>query len=204
MRRILIAGLLKLELPAATVRLIDGGSLPVAGEQYVTRDPFLGVLSGFQSLTEGVGDEAPAGALTFIPPDSTPAAQLNSGANQGARLRLYTVEIDQETGLPIGAAQQEADWIVDFPAVTVDENVREVEFVCVSGGDRFFQINRGNTLAPNFHRGIHPGEAGLDNASGVETSVPWGAPSAPRGVSASGGAPGGGGARAGGGMVNLV
>lgn len=193
MRRILIAGLLKLELPGATVRLIDGGSLPVAGEQYVARDPFLGVLSGFQSLTEGVGDEAPAGALTFIPPGNTPAADLNSGANQGARLRLYTVEIDDETGLPIGAAQQEADWIVDFPAVSIDGDAREVEFVCVSGGDRFFQVDRGNTLSPTFHRSVHPGEAGLDNASGVETSVPWGAPSAPRGVSAAGGGGGYGG-----------
>lgn len=193
MRRVTIAGLLKLELPAATVRLIDGGSLPVGGEQYIARDPFLGVLSGFQSLTEGVGDEAPAGALTFIPPDSAASADLNSASNQGSRLRLYTVEIDNETGLPIGAAQQEADWIVDFPALSVDENAREVEFVCVSGGDRFFQVNRGNVLAPNFHRGIHPGEAGLDNASGVETSVPWGAPSAPRGTTVSPAGGGGGG-----------
>lgn len=195
MRRIMIAGLLKLELPAATVRLIDGGSLPVAGEQYVTRDPFLGVLSGFQSLTEGVGDEAPAGALTFIPPDSTPAAELNSVTNQGSRLRLYTVEVDHETGLPVGDAQQEADWIVDFPAISVAEGAREIEFVCVSGGDRFFQMNRGNTLSPTFHRSVHPGEAGLDNASGVETSVPWGAPSQPRGtaiVGSSGGATGAG------------
>lgn len=187
MQRITIAGLLKLELPAATVRLVDGGTLVVDGETYLSRDPLIGVLSAFEALTEGVGDEAPAGVLTFLPPDTTPASALNSGAVQGSRCRMWTVEIDADTGLVIGEPQQEADWIVDFPALSVGEGQRELELTFVSGGDRFFQMDRGNTLSPTLHRNIHPGEAGLDNASGVETSVPWGAPSAPRGMAGSGG-----------------
>jgi hypothetical protein len=185
--RITMAGMLKLELPAATVRLVDGGTLPVDGETYLSRDPFIGVLSGFEALNEGVGDEAPAGSLTFLPPDATPAAALNTGDNQGARLRLWTVDVDQATGLPIGAPTQEADWIVDYPAMSIGEGERELELAFVSSGDRFFQVDRGNALAPNFHRSIHPGEAGLDAASGAETSVPWGAPSQPRGTSMSSG-----------------
>lgn len=204
MQRITIAGLLKLELPATTVRLIDGGTLDVAGETYLARDPFIGVLSGFEALNEGVGDEAPAGALTFLPPDETPAADLNAGSNQGARLRLWTAEIDEDTGLIIGEAQQEADWIVDYPAMTIDRGTRELELAFVSGGDRFFQVMRGNSLSPAFHRSVHPGEAGLDNASGVETSVPWGAPSAPRGTASTGGSAGGSFGAGYNGNVNLV
>jgi hypothetical protein len=193
-KRITMAGMLKLELPAATVRLVDGGTLTVDGETYLARDPFIGVLSGFEALNEGVGDEAPAGSLTFLPPDATPAAALNTGASQGARLRLWTVDVDQDTGLVIGAPLQEADWIVDYPTMTIDIGQRELELAFVSGGDRFFQIDRGNALSPTFHRSVHPGEAGLDAASGAETSVPWGAPSQPRGTAvSSGGSAGGGG-----------
>lgn len=191
MRRILIAGLLKLELPARAVLLSDaGGTVTFAGDRYGARDALLGVLAGFESLQEGVGDEAPAAALTFLLPDATAAASVNTGAVQNSRCRLWLAEIDADTGLLIGTPSQEADWIVDYTALSLDQGKRELEIGFVSSGDRFFQRDRGNSLTPAFHRGVHPGEAGLDNASGVATSVAWGATSQPRGTS-SGGALGG-------------
>ena len=203
-QRITLAAVLKVELPSHTARLIDGGVLVIGGEVYTARDPLLGVVNGYESLTEGVGDEAPAGSLTFLPPIEAPAATLNSATNQGARVRLWTAEVDSDTGLLIGLPQQEADWIVDYPVLTLGMEKCELELACVSGGDRLFQVNKGNGLSPTYHRGIHPGEAGLDNASGVSMSVAWGAPAAPRGTTTSGG--GGGGVSGGGfnmaGMAN--
>lgn len=191
-QRITLAALLKVELPGHTARLIDGGTLVVGGETYTARDALLGVVDGYEALTEGVGDEAPAGSLTFLPPDDAPATTLNSAASQGARVRLWSAEVDADTGAIIGAAMQEADWIVDYPALTIGTGKRELELACVSGGDRLFQVDKGNALSPTYHRGIHPGEAGLDNASGVTASVAWGAPAAPRGTSSAGvGVPGG-------------
>lgn len=187
MRDILIAGLLKLELPGHTVLLTDGGgTVTFAGDVYGSLDSVLGRLSAFEVLDEGVGDEAPAATLTFLLPDATTAAAVNTGAMQNARCRLYLVEIDRETGLPIGTPQQEADWIVDTTSLAIAEKKRELEIGFVSSGDRFFQRDRGNSLTPAFHRGVHPGEAGLDNASGVATSVAWGATAQPRGTSGSG------------------
>jgi hypothetical protein len=181
--RIMLAGLLRIELPGHDARLSDGGAVTVAGETYRARDARLGVVDGLEALTEGVADEAPAALLRFLPPDDVAAATLNDPAQAGSRVRLWTVEVDAETGAPIGAPEQEADWIVDFPALTIGIGERALELACVSGGDRLFQRDRGNSLAPNFHRSIFAGEAGLDNASGVETAVPWGAPSPARGVS---------------------
>jgi hypothetical protein len=186
-RRILIAGLLKLELPGHTVLLADGGgTVPWNGDTFGLRDSVLGVLSGFEALQEGIGDEAPAAALTFLLPDATAASAVNTGAVQNSRCRLWLSEIDADTGLLIGTPSQEADWIVDYTALSLDQGKRELEIGFVSSGDRFFQRDRGNSLAPAFHRGVHPGEAGLDNASGVATSLAWGAASPPRGVSGGG------------------
>ena len=184
-QRITLAGLLKVELPGHTVRLVDGGVLVVGGETYTSRDSLLGVVDGYQALTEGVSDEAPAGSLIFLPPNDAPATAFNSATNQGARVRIYVAEVDADTGLVIGSPQQEVDWIVDFPALTLGMQRCQLELACVSGGDRLFQLNRGNSLSPTYHRGIHPGEAGLDNASGVSRPVPWGAASAPRGTTSA-------------------
>jgi hypothetical protein len=183
-QRILLAGLLKVELPGHTARLCDGGSVWFEDELYTARDELLGVLDTAEALTEGVGDEAPAASLIFLPPDSAPAAALNSGANQGARIRAYLVEIDADTGLVIGPGEQLADWIVDYPALTIGEEKRELELACVSSGDRLFQVDRGNSLSPTFHEGIYPGEAGLREASGVSSTFAWGTASPARGTGA--------------------
>lgn len=183
-QRIVLTGLLKIELPGHTARLCDGGVVTFDGEEYRGRDALLGVLDGAEALTEGVGDEAPAASLTFLPPDSAPAATLNSATVQGARVRAWTAEIDPDSGLTLGTADQLADWIVDYPALTLGIGKRELELACVSGGQRFFQVDRGNSLSPAFHREIYPGETGLDQASEVSTSFAWGTAAPARGTSA--------------------
>jgi hypothetical protein len=191
--RIVMAAALKLELPGHTARLVDGGALTIGGESYAARDPVIGVAESFEALTEGVADEAPAGVITFLPPDATAASMLNDPASQGARCRLMITEVDADTGQPIGAVEQLADWIVDTTTMVIAAGARQLEVAFVSGGDRLFQIDRGNVLSPAFHRSVHPGEAGLDNASGVATAVAWGAASPARGVTSYSGGYGGGG-----------
>lgn len=184
-----LAGLLKLELPGQTVRLVDGGTLTVAGETYLSRDATMGTIAALDALNEGVGEEAPAGLITFNPPDSVNASVLMDPAWQGARLRLWIAEVGDD-GAPVGTPDQQADWIVDQPSMVLGRGKRQLEMMFVSGGQRLFQRDRGNSLSPAFHKSVHPGETGLDNASGVATSVPWGAPSAPRGITSAGGAAG--------------
>lgn len=184
MERVLLTGLMKLELPARAITLCDGGFVRWNGDLYQVKDSEFGILTGFDALTEGVGDEAPAGTLTMAPPTTTAAALLTAPGNQGSRLRLWVAEIDESTGGVIGKPDQMVDWQVDSMRLRIGRGARLLEIGCVSHGQRLMLRNEGNTLSPSFHRMIYPGEAGLDNATGLTTDVAWGAAAAPRGASA--------------------
>ena len=196
MDRIGIAVILKAELPGHTARIVDGGTITVDGETYTSRDTVLGVPVGFESLNEGVGDEAATGALTFLPGD-TPSSTLNDPTWQGSRLRIWTVEFGEDSGEPIGDPVAAADFILDRPMLNFENSQRTLDLECTSTAERLFMLNTGNSLSPSFHQSIWPGEKGLANASGVGKAVAWGAAAAPRGSST--GAPGGGGGFDGGG-----
>ena len=82
-----------LEAAGHTARLIDGGSLTVGAETYRARDTLLGVLDGLEALTEGVGDEAPAAVLRFLPPDDADAETLNNATASTAVDNLEQVSM---------------------------------------------------------------------------------------------------------------
>lgn len=194
--RIMIAAVMEATLPGHTARISDGGVVVVDAETYASEDSVLGVPIAFESLNEGVGDEAPVAAITFNPPGSVASADLNDPALANSRIRISIVEIDEDDGTQVGDVEQVADLIVDNPSLRFENNARQLEFACVSNAERLFLVNQGNSLSPSFHEQIWPGEKGLTNASGVSRSVAWGAAAAPRGSStgvAGGGGGGGGG-----------
>ncbi len=184
MNRILLAAILQIDLPEHTVRLVDGGTLPVDGATFSSRDDVLGVPKEFVALTEGVGDEAPAGVIVFLvpPEDEVPASALTDPAWQGSRVRTWIAEVDAETGTVIGTPDQQSDWIIDQTILRQGDGPRELDLVCISHGQRLLEIDRGNSLSPSFHKSIHPGETGLDNGVGVSATFPWAAAQAPRGI----------------------
>lgn len=193
--RVLLAGLMKIELPIRAVLLCDGGFVRWGDDTFEVEDPDFGVLVGFEALTEGVGDEAPAGVLSLATPSTAAAAILSRPGYQGSRVRLWVAEIDEATGAIIGEPDLMIDWQIDSTRLRVARGTRTLEIACVTRGQRLMLVNDGNTLSPAFHRSIHPNEAGLDNATGLTVDVAWGAASAPRGVSSSGGGGAGGGGR---------
>jgi hypothetical protein len=83
MDRILFVGLVKIELPDHTILLCDGGFLIVDGEEYSSSDPYFGTIEKLESLEEGVGDEVPAGRLTFLPKSTAAAADLSGAGHAG-------------------------------------------------------------------------------------------------------------------------
>lgn len=180
--RIMLAGLMLLELPGRTIRLCDGGVVPVDGETYVGSDPDFGTLAGFEALTEGVGDEAPSGAITMLPPSSAAAATLSRPEYQNSRLRLYVAELDVDTGLPIGAPDQQADWQTDTTVLRIGRGSRSLEIGCVSRAQRLLAINEGNVLSSAAHQRVFSGETGFDQATGLTNQVAWGEATPPRGV----------------------
>src|SRR3546814_520081 len=95
----LVVGLLKIELPDATIRLLDGsGQLVFDGETYTGRDPVFGSLAAVEAIEDGVGDEAPALNFTLLPASDAASAELASPDMQGSVVSLWLAAVDRATG----------------------------------------------------------------------------------------------------------
>ena len=186
MDRVLLSGLMKLELPGRNVLLCDGGLVKWGADTFVGIDPDFGTLAGFDALTEGVGDEAPAGTLTLLPKSTAAAATISTPGYQNSRLRLWIAEIDENTGSVMGTPDLMADWQLDRTTLKIGRGQRSLDLGCVTRSQRLLARNEGNVLSSAFHSRIFAGERGLDNAVGLEATFAWGAASTPRGVVASG------------------
>ena len=64
---------------------------------------------------------------------------------------------------------------------------RVLSISVVSNAERLFELDIGNSLSPTFHKSVHPGEKGHDNASGLKVQVAWGTESNAGSGTASGG-----------------
>jgi hypothetical protein len=173
--------MLKIELPVRTVLLCDGGKLDWAGEEYTQHDSLFGVFAELGTIREGTGDQAPS--LTIkLTPDPAPAADaLIDPGYQFARVRIWTADVDQRSGTIIGDPVQDLDMLIDVPRLRFPKEGRSLEIDCVSGWQRLFDINEGNVLNGPMHRRIYSSEAGMDNTTGVSTTVAWG-DKGPRGI----------------------
>lgn len=181
-----LAGLLKWETGAGDVRLCDGGTLVFNSETYLSKHPIFGSLAGFDSISEGVNDEAPAGVLMFSPAPDADIDVINSPDLQGTPLKMWIAEVDRETGAIIGTPEQVLNSMVDAPRIRAARGKLMLEVDIISRAERLFLLNEGNYLSGEYHRRLYPGERGLDNATGVPRSVPWGVAGAPRGTSSGG------------------
>lgn len=182
MERVTLVGIMKLELPGRSILLCDGGMVPYAGELYQSDDVTFGTVAGFEALTEGVGDELPAGTITFLPPDIAAAVELSQPGYQNSRLRLWIGEVDEASGLLFGEPDLMADWQTDKTVLKRSTGTRALEMVCVTRSQRLLTRNDGNALSSTAHQRVFAGERGFDNAVGMEMEVPWGVIAPPRGV----------------------
>ena len=207
MRRILLAGLILIDLPGHQVRLCDGGMVKGFGADFTARDALFGSVSGFEALSEGVGDEIPGGMLTFLPPAGVKSSDLIKGSYQNARLAMWIAEVNERTGRVVGTPDLQIEAQVDVCRMRFGKQQRLLEVEFTARAERLFLIDEGNTLSPQFHQSVWPGETGLDQATGLTIEQAWGAKSPLRGVVGGGstaGFGGGAGGRAGGGMVAYV
>lgn len=186
MDRILLVGLMKMELPGRTVLLCDGGFLRWGDDVYRSEDAEFGTLAGFEAMEEGVGDVIPAGTLTMLPASTGAAATISRPGYQGSRIRLWIAEVDEGTGTIIGTPDLQADWQLDRTTLTIGKGKRSLAIGCVTRAQRLLARNEGNVLSSAFHASVFPGERGHDNATGLAGSFAWGVASPPRGVVASG------------------
>jgi len=181
----IIVGLLKIELPDATITVIDGASeIQFASETYVGRDPVFGVLAAVDDISDGVGDEAPAMRFTFHPASDAAAAELAGATMQGSPVQLWLAVVDRATGAIIPDPLPIFFGALDQPTLSLDRGTRELEYDCVSHMERLFENQEGVRLADSWHQQIWPSEKGLFNVSALTKTIYWGV-HAPAGVIAA-------------------
>ena len=193
MARVALMGLLRIDLPAATVRLCDGGFMVMDGDTYRSADDTFGSLGGIRALAEGVGDEVPALELSLLPPGSAAVGDLSQPGYQVSRVRLWIGEYDVDLGTLAGTADLMFDGQLDQSILSVGRNSRELALTVVSTAERLFNRNEGNALSPSWHKSVWPGETGHDEGTGLTIAVAWGVESPRSGVATGGGGLGSGG-----------
>lgn len=178
--KVMIAGLVKIQLPDTDLRLCDGGFVYFNAEKYTSAVDDFGAIESVETSEESIGDDAPSGRLTFLPESTAAAATLSQPEFQGSPMRFWLVEIDEATGT-VSDSELIADWLLDTTKLRVSKSHRWLDMEANSVADRLFNINEGNVLSPTFHERVWTGEHGLDNATGVPTTVAWGTKAPPRG-----------------------
>lgn len=181
-----LAWLVKLELPAATLRFTDGGQAIWAAETFRSEDAVFGTLGEAEAPDEVIGDEAPAITVNILPKDAAAAATLSAPEYQGSPFRVWLARIDRTTGEVDGDPELAADMELDTTRLVAGRRTRRLEMGLVASAERLFMINEGAVLSGRFHKSVWPGELGFDNATGTPYSKAWGVQGPPRGSSSGG------------------
>lgn len=168
-----LTGLVKIELPSHTIRLCDGGFFEYDSEIYRSKDTVFGTIESYESIEEGVGDIVPAVILTMLPPSTSAVADISQPGNQTARVTFTIAEYDADTGEIITADTQFLGQ-VDQTIFHLGKTTRKLTMSVVSLFERVFEGNLGNSLDPQFHKSVWPGETGHDHATGLNVAVAWG------------------------------
>lgn len=194
MDSVTLAGLVKIELPAKTLRLCDGAFVIWGAETFFSSDDDFGNVGALDPVSEGVGDSAPALRLTFQPSSTAAAADLSQPGWQGCRVRVWIAEVNPANNQVVGTPSLQFDGQTDTTELIVGQAKRAVVMDIVSRAERLFVIDEGNTLSDRFHQTLYPGERGEENATGIGVGVAWGTalPAQSYGLGFTGGGSGGG------------
>lgn len=188
----IVFGAVRIALPGATLRLLDGSGVVVfGGETYVGEDATFGVLGSISALTDGTGDEAPAFDITIIPPDDTAAGTLAGATMQGSGVQLWLGAVDRATGSPLGDPYLVFAGEIDVPVISAGAQGRTVEYQVVSVMERLFDEDEGAKLSDAFHQSIWPGETAFFDVTGIEQTIYWGQQPVNATVTTGGGSGGG-------------
>lgn len=187
-----IAGLIQIDLPGYTLRLVDGGHVVWNGQNFVSRDPRFGSIASIGGFEDGIGDSAPSVTIELFPATTVAATDLSAPNMQGSQVRMWLAVINPSTGQPIPDPYLIFIGDLDQTTLRAGRGTRRVQLECTSGFERFFEAEEGNRMSDAFHKSIWPGETGLANMTGVEKRVYWGAEAPPPSAPGYGGAGGGG------------
>lgn len=173
--RALVTLLIETILPAHTMRLlVGGGAIAWGGNSYGSTDSVFGTLGAIDAIEDGDGDQAPALAMTLVPPNTTTAATLCDPSYQGSSNKVWLAGIDPATGLLVPDPYLLFAGQIDQPTLNVSRGGLTVDFECVSQFELLLEDDEGARLSDAFQQSIWPGETGFANITGIERDIYWG------------------------------
>lgn len=173
-----LVGLIKIELPTQTIRWCSGGFQQWGSETFTGSDDIFGVIGSVDPLDEGITDEIPALEMVCYPTNAATPGDLSQPGFQTSRVRFWIAEYTPTTGVIVGTPDLLFDGMLDQTRFTVGKE-RTLAMSVVSLCERMLALNIGNSMNPNFHKSIWPGETGHDQATGLSQQVAWGTDSPP-------------------------
>lgn len=196
-----IFGVLKIVLPDATLRLVDGSAEISISETggtfvYAGEDPEFGVWDAVDDFEDGAGDNAPGMTVRLLPASDEAAATLSDPDNQGSPISYAVAARNDATGVVIGEPYPLLFGEIEVPVHRFGGTENTVDLDVVGGMEQLFFEDEGIRLAQSFHEQVWPGELGFSHVTGVTANVYWGvkgkdATSSPGGTTGGGGSGGG-------------
>lgn len=180
--------LLRLDLPAGSVFLSDGGVTVWGGDTYRADDDVLGGFSQISEISDGLGPELPELEISFASPSNAALTPLQSGAYQRSAVRLWLAEFSPATGAVVGTPDLRFAGNLDRVRQSFGYRALSITVSCVPALESLFLTDDGNGLSAEFHKSIWPGETGHDQATGLVIPISWGVAGSQAGAGAPVGA----------------
>jgi hypothetical protein len=179
---IVMAGLLRIDLPARVIRLSDFGDTRWGADLFESSDSIWGPVQAIGMGQEGIGDFATGGSISFSPPSVSSPGGLSHRTFQGSIMKFWIAEISRVTGLVVGNPVLQFQGWVDVTRLGLQSKARVLDVAFVDLLERLFLKREGNLANSRFHTSVWPGELGFENATGLQSNVAWGTESPPRGT----------------------
>jgi len=174
-RRVLLAGLLRIDFPGWTLRLCDGSAaLAWGSEAYTGKDARFGTIGAIEGISEEAGDTMPGLDLVLMPPSVSAAVDLAHPSMQGAPVRVWLAAVDAEAGTIIPDPELLFAGEIDTVTLEADRGTRSVAVNVASVFERLMEPDEGARLADSFHQWVQPGELGFQNMTGTTIDRLWG------------------------------
>lgn len=185
--------MIRLDLPAPLdplALLYGSGELVWDGVTFRGTDDKFGTLASIDPPEDGAGDNAPSMSIQINTPTLTAAADLASSDFQGSEFRLWIGTLADD-GSIIGEPYLMFFGELDRPILSLDKQLRELDFEIVSAFERLFAATEGQRLSDASHQAVWPGELGYINVTGIVKSIIWGPGERPGGGASYNGSSGG-------------